>query len=142
VRAFGCSTPAADEVATELGRALQLTNILRDVVEDAERGRLYLPRELLVAQGIPDADPAAALVHPGLPAVCEAVARDARAHFAAASAALKRCPRRPMRPAALMLATYQAVLRHLERRGWHRLAEPVKVPKMHKLWLLVRHGLF
>ena len=45
VRAFGDAIPAADQVAFHLGRALQLTNILRDIAEDAARGRLYLPRE-------------------------------------------------------------------------------------------------
>ena len=58
--------PAADRVAHALGRALQLTNILRDVHEDAERGRLYLPREWLDAAGVPH-DPTAALHAPGLP---------------------------------------------------------------------------
>ncbi len=69
VRAFGDSSAGADEVAFSLGRALQLTNILRDLAEDAERGRLYLPREWLDEAGVPH-DPAAALASPGLPAVC------------------------------------------------------------------------
>ena len=57
VRAFGDASAAADEVALHLGRALQLTNILRDVAEDAGRGRLYLPREWLDEAGVPH-DPA------------------------------------------------------------------------------------
>ena len=65
VRAFGDASPAADRVAHALGRALQLTNILRDLDEDAERGRLYLPREYLDAAGVPH-DPAAALTSPAL----------------------------------------------------------------------------
>ena len=60
VRAFGDASPAADRVAYSLGRALQLTNILRDMQEDADRGRLYLPREWLDAAGVPH-DPIAAL---------------------------------------------------------------------------------
>ena len=63
VRAFGDASPAADRVAFALGRALQLTNILRDIQEDAERGRLYLPCEYLAAAGVP-ADVAAALISP------------------------------------------------------------------------------
>ena len=66
VRAFGDASPAADRVAYSLGRALQLTNILRDLQEDAERGRLYLPREWLDAAAVPH-DPSAALHAPGLP---------------------------------------------------------------------------
>ena len=53
VRAFGDASPAADQVAHSLGRALQLTNILRDLREDAERGRLYLPREWLDVAAVP-----------------------------------------------------------------------------------------
>ena len=52
VRIFGEASPAGERVAAELGRALQLTNILRDLAEDAQRHRLYLPRELLHAHGV------------------------------------------------------------------------------------------
>lgn len=140
VRAFGDGSAAADEVAWHLGRALQLTNILRDVAEDAERGRLYLPREELAAAGVP-ADPAAALVHPGLARVCAAVAARAHGHFRAAWAAMARCERRAMKPARLMGAMYAAILTRLERRGWALLAEPVRVPKWQKLWIALRYGL-
>ena len=68
VRAFGDASPAADQVAHSLGRALQLTNILRDLQEDAERGRLYLPREWLDACLRCRTIPQAALQAPGLPA--------------------------------------------------------------------------
>jgi len=140
VRAFGDASPAADEVAQALGRALQLTNILRDLREDAERGRLYLPREFLDAAGVPH-EPAAALAHPGLPAVCVRMAARAHAQFAAAAAAMARCDRRAMRPARLMGATYAAILARLERRGWHDLDRPAKLPKWHKLWIALRYGL-
>lgn len=142
VRAFGESSPAADEVAWHLGRALQLTNILRDVAEDAGRGRLYLPRELLEAAGVP-AEPTAALAHPGLARVCAAVAERAHGHFRDAAAAMARCERRAMKPARLMGAMYGAILVRLERRGWTRLEAPVRVrvPKWQKLWIALRYGL-
>ena len=140
VRAFGDASAAADEVARALGRALQLTNILRDIHEDAERGRLYLPREWLAEAGVPP-DPAAALASPALPAVCERVAAMAHARFAEADAAMRRCDQRAMRPARLMGATYAAVLARLERRGWRRLDRPAKLPKWQKLWIALRYGL-
>jgi phytoene synthase len=140
VRAFGDASPAADAVAHALGRALQLTNILRDVHEDAGRGRLYLPREWLDAAGVPR-DPAAALASPALPVVCARVAALAHARFAEAAAALARCDHRAMRPARLMGATYAAVLARLERRGWHDLSRPAKLPKWQKLWIALRYGL-
>src|SRR5262249_61537983 len=70
VRAFGVAPEAADRVAHSLGRALQLTNILRDLAEDGARGRLYLPRELLQAAGISATDPGAVLKHPALARGC------------------------------------------------------------------------
>ena len=140
VRAFGDASPAADEVAHHLGRALQLTNILRDLGEDAGRGRLYLPREWLTMGGVP-LEPAAALADPRLVPVCERMLRTARGHFASAYSAMERCDRQAMKPARLMAATYGAVLARLERRGWARLGERVSVPAWMKLVILVRFTL-
>ena len=140
VRIFGTDLPAADRVASALGRALQLTNILRDLAEDAARGRLYLPRELLSAQGITERAPEAVLRHQRLGAVCEQLAEIAERHFADAQAAMRDCPRRVMRPAAVMGAVYHAILVRLRRRGWSDLAQDVKLPKPLKLWLALRHG--
>ncbi len=138
VRAFGDASANADRVALHLGRALQLTNILRDLQEDAERGRLYLPREFLTEAGVPF-DPDAALTHPGLPLVCARVASLAHENFRAAAAAMRACDRRAMRPARLMGATYAAILGRLERRGWERLDAPAKLPAWQKAWIAARH---
>ncbi|MBN8926972.1 MAG: squalene synthase HpnD [Rhodospirillales bacterium 69-11] len=141
VRAFGDASEAADRVAFHLGRALQLTNILRDIQEDADRGRIYLPREWLEEAGVP-LDPARITTAPGLPAVCTRVAALAHQHFADARAAMARCDRRAMKPARLMGATYAAILTRLERRGWTRVDERVSLSKPQKLWLALRFGLF
>jgi squalene synthase HpnD len=140
VRAFGDASADADRVAHALGRALQLTNILRDVAEDAERDRLYLPREYLEAEGVP-ADPKAAIRHPKLDAVCQRVAVLAKSHFHDAHAAMERCDRRAMKPARLMGATYGAILNRLEAAGWADLSHRVSLPKWQKAWLAVRYGL-
>ena len=141
VRIFGTDIPAADRVAAALGRALQLTNILRDLAEDAARGRLYLPRELLLAEDIAETDPALVLRHPRLAAVCERLAGVAESRFAEAQAEMRSCPRRAMRPAAAMGAVYHAILTRLRRRGWKDLDREVKLPAALKLWLALRHGL-
>ena len=141
VRAFGVATEAADRVAHSLGRALQLTNILRDLAEDGARGRLYLPRELLESVGITATDPESVLRHPSLPLACEALAEIAARHFADARVAMTECPRKPMRPAAVMGAVYRATLRRLRQRGWQDLDREVRVPKPIKLWLAFRYGL-
>ncbi len=141
VRAFGATEARAEDVAFALGQALQLTNILRDIEEDAERGRLYLPRELLEANGIAATDLAEVLRHPALPAVCDALAEIAERRYAEAQAALADCARRPMRPARVMLEVYRRTLARLRARGWTRLEEPVSLPKAEKLWIALRHGL-
>ena len=141
VRIFGSDLPAADRVAGALGRALQLTNILRDLDEDGARGRLYLPREYLQQQGITATEPEVVLAHPNLGGACELLADLAKRHFSEAAAAMRQCPRRAMRPAAAMGAVYRAILLRLRRRGWRDLRQEVKLPAPLKLWLALRHGL-
>jgi phytoene synthase len=141
VRAFGDTSPAADRVAHALGRALQLTNILRDIEEDAHRGRIYLPREYLLDAGVPPV-PESILTAPGLPAVCNRLAALAHRYFREAWNAMDDCERTAMKPARLMGATYDKLLSLLERRGWQRLDERVSLPKWQKLLLACRYGLF
>ncbi|MGH6980950.1 MAG: presqualene diphosphate synthase HpnD [Stellaceae bacterium] len=141
VHIFGDDRPAAIEVAHHLGRALQLTNILRDVAEDGERGRLYLPKDLLKAHGIHATVPTAVLRDPVLGRVCEDLAKIADQHFDDAAIAMRQCSRRAMRPAAVMRAVYQELLRRLRAAGWRDLATPVKVPSGVKLLLALRYGL-
>ncbi|MSP01678.1 MAG: squalene synthase HpnD [Acetobacteraceae bacterium] len=140
VRAFGDSSEAADKVAWSLGRALQLTNILRDIKEDADRGRLYLPAEYLDEAGIPH-DATAAVTNPALPRVCARLAADAQRHFRDARAHMAKCDPAAMKPARLMGETYAAILTHLEKRGWQDLTARVNLPTWRKLWLLIRYGL-
>jgi phytoene synthase len=139
VRAFGDASPAADDVAHHLGRALQLTNILRDLGEDAGRGRLYLPREWLAEAAVPP-EPNAALKNPNLIQVCERAAQQAKAHFSGAASAMARCNARAMKPARLMAASYAAILRRLEQRGWRHPEQRVSVPKWEKLWIALRYA--
>jgi squalene synthase HpnD len=140
VRAFGDSSPAADKVAWSLGRALQLTNILRDIKEDADRGRLYLPAEYLDLSAVPH-DPVAALQSAGLPMVCARLAADARGHFREARAQMALCNPAAMKPARLMGETYAAILTCLEQSRWRDPAQRVSLPMWRKLWLLLRYGL-
>jgi phytoene synthase len=140
VHVFGDPSATAHLVAESLGRALQLTNILRDLDEDAGRHRLYLPREILERHGILSSDPAAVLRHPALAAVCGDVAEIAEGHFRDADRAMMGCSRRAMRPAAVMGAIYHATLCALRRSGWREPATRVSLSKLLKLWLVLRHG--
>jgi phytoene synthase len=141
VHVFGDASADAHAVADSLGRALQLTNILRDLDEDAQRGRLYLPREILDRHGIRGSEPAEVLRHPALPATCRDLAWIAEGHFAEAGRAMARCSRRAMRPAAVMGAFYRAMLEALMRSEWRDPAQRVSLSKAQKLWLVLRHGL-
>jgi phytoene synthase len=141
VHVFGDSSDAAHAVAESLGRALQLTNILRDLDEDAGRGRLYLPREILDRHGIRATAPVAILRHPALPAACREVARIAEEHFQESMRTMAHCSRRAMRPAAVMAAIYRATLSGLLRSEWRDPATRVSLSTPRKLWLVLRHGL-
>ena len=141
IHVFGDESDAAHAVAESLGRALQLTNILRDLDEDARRGRLYLPHEILDRHGIRSTDPVAVLQHPALPAVCREVAAIAEEHFEESTRMMARCARRAMRPAAVMAALYHATLAALLHSGWRDPAARVSLSTSRKFWLVLRHGL-
>jgi len=140
VRVFGARSRAADASAVALGEALQLTNILRDLGEDAARGRLYLPRELLEAHGIAPREARAVLADPAAAAVCEELAGRAEARFAQAERWLAACDRATMRPAHIMMAIYRRTLARLRARGWRDLDRPVRLGRTERLWLALRHG--
>jgi phytoene synthase len=142
-RIFGIDEARGDAVAHALGQALQLTNILRDVYEDAARDRLYLPRALLAARGVAEDEGGLAVVlaHPALAEVCGELADLAGRRFVEAAAALARCDRAQMRPAVMMMEVYRRIFARLRVRGWRRLDEPVKLSKAEKLWVALRYGL-
>src|SRR5262249_41870698 len=118
VRIFGLGEAEGRDLAHELGRALQLTNILRDLDEDAAGGRLYLPRQALDEAGIAGDSIAAVLSHPQLDRACAMVAARARGHFSAASAIMARAPGRATLAPRLMGKVYRHILDRMTRQGW------------------------
>lgn len=141
VKVFGAPGPEGVAVADALGKAMQLTNILRDVKEDAGIGRLYLPSEILLKNGILASDPTTVANHPAIAAVCREIGAEAERYYRLAETAMRQCPRRAMRPARLMAATYGALLRKIAESGWYPSDPPVKLPKSTKVWFVLRHGL-
>ncbi len=137
VLVFGDDSGPAQDVAYALGRALQLTNILRDVAEDAARGRLYLPHEYLVEESVPLA-PHAASTSPNLPRACARLARLAERYFEQAEGAMQLCKPSAMRPARLMAASYRPLLEILGRRGFSYEGPRVSLPKWQKFALAAR----
>lgn len=141
VRVFGMEWEAGERLAHHLGRALQLTNILRDLDEDAEIGRLYLPREMLQQAGIESTEPRTALGHPNLAAACAPIADKARGHFAEAHRIMASTPRKLTKAPRVMGAVYRRILAGLIARGWSAPRRPVKVNKIVLLWILFSDGL-
>jgi phytoene synthase len=141
VRIFGIERAAGLRLSRALGEAVQLTNILRDLAEDAGLGRLYLPRHLLERHGVPLSPPAAALAHPNLPKVCADLALIAERDFIEAEILLRDLPRRAAKPAVIIQVVYHRLLERLCAGGFTRIAERVSLSKGEKLWLVVRHGI-
>jgi squalene synthase HpnD len=140
VRIFGMEEKAGIALAHHLGRALQLTNILRDIDEDAAIGRLYLPREALRDAGITSTDPATVAADPNLAKVCELVIARAREHFAEADRIMKKCRRSTVRAPRIMSAAYHAILRKLVKRGFAAPRAPVKVSKPLLVLTILRYA--
>lgn len=126
---FGLQSDVGKSLARSLGQALQLTNVLRDLAEDAAVGRLYLPSEILERNGVTARQPDAVLSDPGLEGACAEVAAMAESQFAAAWALLATCPRGPARPARAMCAVYLHLLGGLKARGFapERITHPVRI---------------
>jgi presqualene diphosphate synthase len=140
VRIFGLPEEDGILLAHHLGRALQLTNILRDVDEDAGLGRLYLPREMLLHAGITSDDPERVIAERNLPKVCLPLAERAKKHFEKADEIMKRNSRRAVRAPRIMSKYYHAILDLLIARGFAAPRASVQVGKMQKIGILLRYA--
>jgi phytoene synthase len=140
VRIFGMDEIAGHSLAHHLGRALQFTNILRDLDEDAAIGRLYLPLEALRSARISGTDPAAIVADPRLPIACKVLAERAREHFARASEIMSRSSRRAVRAPTIMAEVYRQLLEDMIARGWAWPRQRVHVNKSHLIWIALRHA--
>ncbi len=138
VRIFGAAGKEGTGVAHHLGRALQLTNILRDLAEDTKRGRLYLPKDLLDAHGIAQRDPSAVLKNSQLASVCRDVAVIAKGHYAQAEEHMKKCPPDAIRPARIMRNYYEAILERLIKEDWRDVTMRVSLPPLTKAFLVLK----
>ena len=140
VRVFGLGEADGIQLAHHLGRALQLTNILRDVDEDAAIGRLYLPREALQHAGIAGTDPATVISDPALPRVCAPLVKQARQHFEQADAIMDRSPRRRVRAPRIMSKYYRSILELLAARGFAAPRPGVRLNKIARIAILLRYA--
>ena len=139
VRVFGMRPEPGLALAHHLGRALQLTNILRDLDEDAAMGRLYLPREILRAVGISASDPAAVLANPALAEACAVFVELAETAFREADAIMAQSPRRVVRAPRIMGQAYRLILEALVARGFAPPRERVHLPRAKLLLIVLRN---
>ena len=138
---FGMDEAPGLELANHLGRALQLTNILRDFDEDAEIGRLYVPRQALDRAGIVGEDPVSVVNDPRIDGAARELLARAREHYAAADRVLRARPRGRLLAPRLMSAVYARTLDRTAAAGWAPPRTRVKVGKPELLWLVARQVL-
>jgi presqualene diphosphate synthase len=141
IKVFGMEEGPGFELAHHLGRALQLTNILRDIDEDADIGRLYLPREYLFAAGFKSLDPKMVVSDPRVDGVCRAVAAMAHDHYDKAAAILAKRPKGRIATPRLMGAVYGEILKATEAAGFAPPRHRVSLSRGKLLSLLLRAGL-
>jgi phytoene synthase len=141
-RVFGMDDEPGRELAYQLGHALQLNNVLRDIDEDAEIGRLYLPRELLMKAGISATEPQAVIADSRIDVACRALANLALEHFAASDRLMRSKPRGHLLAPRLMAAVYGTILRQMLAEGWTPPRRRVRIAKPRLLLIVLRCCLF
>jgi presqualene diphosphate synthase len=140
-RVFGLDLRSSESLSVSLGRALQLTNILRDLTEDAGIDRLYLPLDMLKRHGIEATDPDEVLASPAIGAVCDEIALIAEQYFTQSDVILSGLQRAKIRPALIMSEMYKRVLRRLNARGWTDLNTSVRLSRLTRIGIAIRYGL-
>lgn len=131
VRIFG--EPKAEGWGLALGHTFQLTNILRDVDEDALRDRVYVPLSVLAKAGIPDGPAKSIVSHPAFAGICREIAARAAAGYLQAEAMLPRYDTEALRPARVMMWGYRRILDHMLARGWALPRPRARLTKGEKL---------
>ncbi|MBV8592986.1 MAG: presqualene diphosphate synthase HpnD [Caulobacteraceae bacterium] len=141
VRVFGMDHAEGLDLARHLGLALQFTNILRDLDEDAAAGRLYLPAEALDGAGLATGAPATVVDDPRVDRACRWLAERAHAHYRAAETVMRRARQGRLRAPRLMAAVYGALLRRMEAEGWAPPCRRARLGKAALAWIVLTRGL-
>jgi phytoene synthase len=132
---FGYRDARTLDYARELGLAFQLTNIIRDVGEDARKNRIYLPMADLKEFGVPAADILNSRETPEFRKLMAFEAARARGHYHKAMQSLPAADRKPQRPGLIMAAIYRALLEEIERDGFRVLTQRTSLTPLRKFWI-------
>ena len=139
---FGYSERETLKYAHDLGLAFQLTNIIRDVGEDARRNRIYLPQDELAQFGVKDSDILAGHSSAAFRALMAYQVARARTFYQQALSELPPTDRRGQRPGLVMAAIYQTLLNEIENDGYHVLDRRISLTPLRKLWIAWRTWMF
>jgi phytoene synthase len=134
-RIFGVTNPKTIEFAEKLGLAFQLTNIIRDVGEDARKGRIYLPVNELQQFGVTAADVLNARHSDQFVALMQFQYERAQSCYEAALAVLPKEDRRAQRTSLIMARIYRTLLVEIKNDGFHVLNQRISLTPIRKLWL-------
>ena len=132
---FGYRNPETLKYAENLGLAFQLTNIIRDVGEDARRDRFYLPQDELVLFGVTTEDILHSRETENFRRLMEFQIERAESYYAQAFAALPAEDRKNQRPGIVMAAIYQTLLKEIKQDGCHIMGQRISLTPMRKLWI-------
>ena len=133
---FGFEDPAAPGHAADLGVGMQIVNIMRDVAEDAERDRIYLPQDEMAEHGVTEADIRAGVTTPPIRSLLHAQGDRARQYFASGEALLPLLDRRARACVSMLGGLYQAILNEIEARDYDVLSERIALSTPRKLALM------
>ncbi|MEN9880431.1 MAG: presqualene diphosphate synthase HpnD [Pseudomonadota bacterium] len=135
---FGVTDRKTLRYATELGTALQLTNIIRDVGEDARRGRIYIPVDELQQFNVPASDIMNAKETPEFQALMAFQAERAQGYYTSALNTLPAADRSAQRPGLIMAAVYRTLLNEITNDGFQVLKQKTALPPLRKLWIALK----
>ncbi len=137
VSIFGRTEPISKEFAIALANALQLTNILRDINEDAETGRLYVPQNLLTKHQVPLSSPKETIAHQNFTLVFHDLAEMASHWFSKVDRLLETTPTSGLRPAIIMMVVYRRLFEKIRQTGWQLGTPKLKLSKGAQIWALL-----
>ena len=139
LRIFGCKDEnLIEELPTSLGNALQITNILRDVKEDAQANRLYIPKEYLKKAEISSKKPSEVIVNKNLSIAREELAKLAEEDYAKANTIIPFLDKKVARPVRAIAAVYKKYFDIMQNRGWEVISPKPKIGKLNKFSLALR----
>ena len=139
LRVFGCQDEnLIKELSLSLGTALQLTNILRDIKEDALAGRVYIPKEFLAKAGIFSNNPETVIIDKNLAIAREELARIAAENFNKAQLLIEKLDKKVKRPVNVIACLYKKYFDLMQKRGWEVISPKPKISRMHKFGLILK----